>query len=147
MTWIDDGKYYESPTGDFFLVQCCTKPPSPGGTEISTTNIRECVDRCAQDEVCRRYVVATIHIFIHVNNHLPSVSYTKTATDDEAVGLCRLLSGEGFQTQQDPVHHYIHTVDPPHSDVPHALTKLCSSDCPFADGQQYISDYGEVSLE
>lgn len=59
---------------------------------------------------------------------------------------CRLYKEGGFSTGAcgDDTHNYAYIIDPPAIDSLDIATIQCSTECPYADGQQFVTSVGEV---
>lgn len=57
---------------------------------------------------------------------------------------CRLYTHGNFSTSHQEGVHYAFVTDPPTKDAELSDAKRCSTECPSADGQLYVSPTGEV---
>jgi hypothetical protein len=60
---------------------------------------------------------------------------------------CRLYTNGNFSTTSLEGLHYAYVTDPPTTEAQLSDAKRCSTECPYADGQLYVSPTGEVSHE
>lgn len=63
-----------------------------------------------------------------------------------ALGNCQIFDAGGFSTKEcgDDTHDYAFISPAPEQDSPELLTIACSTECPYANGQQYTASKGEV---
>lgn len=85
------------------------------------------------------------------SSHNLRAQYTarNKAGSQEPLNTCILYDAGSFATDKcgNDAHDAAFTIDPPTYDQPVFATIMCSTECPFANGQQYTSDSGEVSSD
>ncbi|KAH6973100.1 hypothetical protein BKA56DRAFT_676884 [Ilyonectria sp. MPI-CAGE-AT-0026] len=119
----NDGKVFEGSDGTWFYLQCCTDTDGASilGLETASSH-NDCLEKCVADRKCK------------------SVTY---AAGDGSTPNCKLY-GHGLfsQTVIAGVHHAFVT-DPPTEEPKVSEAKLCSTECPAAHGQLFVSATGE----
>lgn len=75
-----------------------------------------------------------------------SVRYLAHSNGQEPHHQCILYEEGDFSVTAcgDDAHNYAFVIDPPAIDSPDLATIMCSRECPYADGQQFTTDAGEV---
>ena len=124
-----DGKLYQSPDGATFFIQCCTHGAQTVIKTIVAADFGECMDECSKTDRCSSVQFVT-------NNAIASEPYH----------TCKLSEDGGYSSVacgSNDVHSYAFVVDPPVIDSPDSAGVLCSTECPFANGQLYVSAVGE----
>lgn len=69
-----------------------------------------------------------------------------TETGDQPEN-CKLYGHGNFSTVVAEGAHYAYVTDPPTEPAKLSESRLCSTECPGADGQIYASVTGEVSVD
>ncbi|PKX88631.1 PAN domain-containing protein [Aspergillus novofumigatus IBT 16806] len=121
----DHSKAVVGADGTHYLLQCCAKR-STGATYLgqssSVPSKRGCLERCEKVDKCN------------------SVEY------DNDSKTCVFFDGPNFSTEEagGPTHDWLYFIDPPAQPAVHNITHMCSTDCPAAHGQKYVSEYGEL---
>ncbi|KAH8434320.1 uncharacterized protein LDX57_011967 [Aspergillus melleus] len=123
----DQGKAVVGDDGTHFLLQCCTKPDSSAqrlGQDKSTNSRKDCVDKC----------LGTTY------PTCDSIEYDATKK------TCTFFTLGGFSTVDagGDSTDWLSFVNPPGIPMPANITHMCSTDCPAAHGQKYVSEYGEL---
>jgi hypothetical protein len=125
---IGDGQLYQSPDGATFFMQCCTHGARTTIKTLVTADFGECMDECSKTDRCS------------------SVKFLANAASwSEPYHTCTLSEDGGYSTGTcgGDVHSYAFVIDPPAIDSPDSAGVLCSTECPFAHGQLYVSSVGE----
>lgn len=80
------------------------------------------------------------------NSHTFSARAQTAGPNPHALGNCQLydLGVPSSQECSDDTHIYSFISPAPAVDSPEFLTIACSTECPYADGQQYTASKGEV---
>lgn len=120
---------YQSPDGATFFIQCCTHGAQTVIKTIVAADFGECMDECSKTDRCSSVQFVT-------NNAIASEPYH----------TCKLSEDGGYSSVacgSNDVHSYAFVVDPPAIDSPDSAGVLCSTECPFANGQLYVSAVGE----
>jgi hypothetical protein len=76
-----------------------------------------------------------------------SIQFVAHAKGTDPLNECRLSIEGGYSAiacGYVDMHSYAFLIDPPPADSPTIPTVLCSTECPFANGQQHITSVGEV---
>lgn len=120
-----------APDGTYFYMKCCAHGAS--GKEIGrkvTDTYQACMDYCASVDLCK------------------GAQYTNRdkAGSLEPLHTCIIYDEGKFSDVPcgNDAHDTAFTIDPPTADHPNQASVMCSTECPYADGQQYESKYGEV---
>ncbi|KAL2205816.1 hypothetical protein CC79DRAFT_826712 [Sarocladium strictum] len=129
----DDGDIFTTSDRAHFAYQCCARHPDEArenmpGTETNQPSMKACAEQCNKTAGCQ------------------SIIFTQVTHGTELRGTCKLFRSEGYTSAAcgDDTHDYAYMRSPPAIEIPELLTKLCSTDCPHADGQRYSARYGEV---
>ncbi|KAJ4288813.1 hypothetical protein N0V88_007140 [Collariella sp. IMI 366227] len=125
-----DGKLYQSPDGATFYIQCCTHGAQTVIKTTITADFGECMDECSKTDRC---------------SSVQFVAHAKPGAT-EPYHECKLSEDGGYSAAtcgaQD-MHSYAFVVDPPAIESPDSAGVLCSTECPFAHGQLYVTSVGE----
>ncbi|KAH7136752.1 hypothetical protein B0J13DRAFT_677590 [Dactylonectria estremocensis] len=121
----DDGKIFEGSDGTWFYLQCCTDTDGASILGLETASSHsDCLEKCVANKAC------------------------KSATYADGGGAsspnCKLYGHGMFSTTvvTSGVHH-AYVTDPPTNDPLVSNAKLCSTQCPDAHGQLFVSATGE----
>ncbi|OJJ42205.1 hypothetical protein ASPZODRAFT_170319 [Penicilliopsis zonata CBS 506.65] len=122
----DYGKLVQADDGGFFRLQCCTHQPSGISSVGSASNVasyNECLSLCLSDAYP---LCDSVTYDIHKN--------------------CGMYQNGGFSTVPcgNTEHDWLYYIDPPPQPAPNDQTVLCSTECPTAHGQKYVSEFGEL---
>jgi hypothetical protein len=77
---------------------------------------------------------------------LPFANSDDSVEYDNNSKLCVFFNGPYFSTVDagSEAFDWLHFIDPPAQPAAHNITHMCSTDCPAAHGQKYVSEFGEV---
>jgi len=78
-------------------------------------------------------------------NSVQFVAHVRSGS--EPLHQCKLSKEGGFSSGvcgATDMHNYAYLIDPPVVESPDSATILCSTECPFANGQQYTTVVGEA---
>lgn len=119
---------YQSPDGATFFIQCCTHGASTVIKTIVTADFGECMDECSRTDLC-----SSVKFLAHEESW------------SEPLHTCTLSKDGGYSSGAcgGDVHSYAFVIDPPAIESPDSAGVLCSTECPFAHGQLYVSSVGE----
>ncbi|PYH84414.1 hypothetical protein BO82DRAFT_399656 [Aspergillus uvarum CBS 121591] len=124
----DYGKLIQASDGGYFRLLCCTHQPNgikSVGSEKNVASYQDCLDICLSD----------------AHPDCDSVTYDTSKN-------CGLYQNGGFSTEpcSNTEHDWLYYIDPPPSDEPAPNDQIvsCSTECPTAHGQKYVSEYGEL---
>lgn len=73
-----------------------------------------------------------------------SVLILLSVTFEPSTAFCNLLDFGVFSTTEHPSQLYAFETSPPATKRASMTTQLCTTECPAANGQIYVSPYGEV---
>ncbi|KAH7024601.1 uncharacterized protein B0I36DRAFT_387133 [Microdochium trichocladiopsis] len=120
----NDGKIFEGSDGTWFYNQCCADTDAASVLGYKTAkDQKDCAELCVQDKACKS-----------------ALFVTETGGQPEN---CKLYGHGSFSTTVAEGAHYMFVTDPPTSAAKLSESKLCSTECPGADGQIYASVTGE----
>ncbi|KAK1763882.1 PAN domain-containing protein [Phialemonium atrogriseum] len=120
----NDGKIFKGSDGTWFYLQCCTDTDGASILGYETVNTHEeCAEKCVVDKKCK--------------------SAMFVPGGDGSRPNCRLYEHGKFSTTKQEGAHYAFVTDPPTNDPVLSEAKLCSTECPEADGQLFVSHTGE----
>ncbi|KAF7956992.1 hypothetical protein EAE96_004314 [Botrytis aclada] len=125
----EDGKTYQTDSGVFFNIQCCTHGSSTVLETFIAKDFKDCMNACAETETCN------------------SVIFVKREySGTEPVNQCKLSAPGGYSEAKcgDDMHSYASFIDPPPIESPNSATIMCSTECPYANGQQHVTAVGEA---
>ncbi|KAE8149881.1 hypothetical protein BDV25DRAFT_140399 [Aspergillus avenaceus] len=128
----NDGKIYETSSGQYMYIQCCTDRTfgrNIGGASV--LNLGECMDLCMKEETgtCR------------------SVTWDSSGGNRADAINCVMWAHGGFSTDESrPGSHHAFLVEAPYVDQPDDEIDLCSTQCPGANHQVFTTQYGESFL-
>ncbi|KXJ92631.1 hypothetical protein Micbo1qcDRAFT_222394 [Microdochium bolleyi] len=121
---FSDGKIYKAADGTWFYSQCCTDTSASRLLAVvAAKDHADCVELCAKNAECKSALFAD-------NGGLQPEN-------------CKLYAQTGFSTTYVEGGHFAYVTDPPTEDPVLSEAKLCSTECPYADGQLYVSVTGE----
>ncbi|CAM1505087.1 Fc.00g107240.m01.CDS01 [Cosmosporella sp. VM-42] len=120
----NDGKIYEGSDGTWFYLQCCTDTDGASllGVETATSHTA-CAEKCVADKKCK--------------------SVTFADGGDGTQPNCKLYGHGQFSTTKLEGAHHLFVTDPPTEEPKVSEAKLCSTECPAAHGQLFVSATGE----
>ncbi|KAH6840596.1 hypothetical protein B0I37DRAFT_357472 [Chaetomium sp. MPI-CAGE-AT-0009] len=123
-----DGQLYQSPDGATFYIQCCTHGATTVIKTLVTADFGECMDECSKTDRC-----SSVKFLAHAESW------------SEPYHTCVLSEDGGYSSAAcgGDVHSYAFVVDPPAIETPDSAGVLCSTECPFAHNQLYVSSVGE----
>ncbi|KAE8149880.1 hypothetical protein BDV25DRAFT_140398 [Aspergillus avenaceus] len=124
----DNGKAVVLEDGTHLFIQCCTHESAnaQGLKTIGRVKSRkDCASKCFSDQ----------------NPTCDSVMYN-TKNGDCALYTLGSFSSKKCDANDD--HDWLFFTDPPPQEVPMDVTHLCSTTCPGAHNQKYVSEYGKV---
>ncbi|KAF3394179.1 hypothetical protein F1880_004641 [Penicillium rolfsii] len=144
----DYGKLIQASDGGYFRLQCCTHQPSGVagvGSQDNVASYKDCLDLCLSDAnpECDRVLFAhTLAVLLASSAHsscAPSVTY-------DIHKSCGFYKKGGFSTVPcgNTEHDWLYYIDPPTQPAANDQIVSCSTECPTAHGQKYVSDFGEV---
>lgn len=108
------------------------------------------MNECSKTDTCNRFDSLS-HQSLHeftANAGLLSVQFIAHARNADPYHECKLSHEGGFSSAvcgAEDMHSYAFLIDPPPIESPDSATILCSTECPYADGQQFVTSVGEVS--
>ncbi|KAJ0415610.1 hypothetical protein BJY00DRAFT_293178 [Aspergillus carlsbadensis] len=121
----DHGKAIIAEDGTHYLLECCTKA-HPGVKHVSRApgikSKKDCLEKCQSAAKC------------------DSVEYNNNNQDCVLYELGEL----SHEDAPSGSHDWLFFVDPPAIPAPANITHMCSTDCPAAHGQKYVSDFGDL---
>lgn len=119
----NDGKIFEGSDGTWFYLQCCTDTDGASILGLVTASSHnDCLEKCVADKACK------------------SVTY---ADSDGSNPNCKLYGHGKFSLTAAPGAHHAFVTDPPTDEPKISNAKLCSTECPDAHGQLFVSVTGE----
>ncbi|KAK1763282.1 hypothetical protein QBC33DRAFT_518873 [Phialemonium atrogriseum] len=124
-----DGKLYQTADGATFFIQCCTHGAASVIKTFIATDFRECMNECSKTDTCN------------------SVQFIAHARNADPYHECKLSHEGGFSSivcGAEDMHSYAFLIDPPPIEALDSATILCSTECPYADGQQFVTSVGEA---
>nr|KMM66552.1 hypothetical protein CPAG_02890 [Coccidioides posadasii RMSCC 3488] len=117
-----DGSIYEADDGTWYHLQCCVAR-DPNALSLgapAASSYDQCLQECSKVDAC---VAAT---FNPIENK------------------CQLWDFGTYSAIGQDSQLYAWVTDPPVQVTPKMSSRLCSTTCPEADGQIYVSKYGET---
>ncbi|ESZ93103.1 hypothetical protein SBOR_6533 [Sclerotinia borealis F-4128] len=122
----NDGKIFLTPQGTYFQVKCASENTAAVGIPGSRPlhDFAECMTACADIPECKSITFA---------GGKPNWECKMFDT-----GVESLVADATSQNKASAI-----LIDPPTSNKVDDLTMLCSTECPNADGQTWVSDTGE----
>ncbi|KAJ5451884.1 hypothetical protein N7445_000067 [Penicillium cf. griseofulvum] len=117
-----DGKIYETVDGSWYYLQCCTQGSS-NALSVGTpqvANMEECLKKCADVANC------------------------ETVSFEPSTLYCNLLDFGSFSQTSHGSQLYAFPTSPPATKQPTMITRRCATTCPEANGQIYVSPFGET---
>ncbi|KAK3940416.1 hypothetical protein QBC46DRAFT_385330 [Diplogelasinospora grovesii] len=124
-----DGKIYQTKDGATFYIQCCTHGASTTIRTLVTQDFRECMNECSKTDGCN------------------SVQFVAHERANEPLHTCKLSKEGGYSSAvcgATDMHTYAFLIDPPAIEAPSSAAVACSTECPFANGQQFVTATGEA---
>ncbi|GJD02564.1 PAN domain containing protein [Colletotrichum higginsianum] len=123
----NDGKIFEGSDGTWFYLQCCTDTDAAVILDYkTTTSQKECSEECVKDKKCKS--------FMYIPTLAPSTA---------AQANCRLYANGNFSNSKAEGAHFAFVTDPPTKEPIISDAKLCSTECPEADGQLFVTPTGQ----
>ncbi|KAL4860300.1 hypothetical protein BDV12DRAFT_205282 [Aspergillus spectabilis] len=118
-----DGKVYVAPDGSWFLLQCDYHGWFAPATHIEAVSYHDCLVKCSQVEDCSAIV------WNNANGR-----------------TCSLMGAAAAKPGDTPCgnHDYAYMIDPPTTDQSDDAIFLCSTECPWANNQQFPTVYGRI---
>ncbi|KAK7948537.1 uncharacterized protein PG986_009423 [Apiospora aurea] len=117
----NDGKIFEAADGTWYYLQCCTDTAGAVAIDaVAATSHADCIEKCAADKKCKSATYAT---------------WGQTN--------CKLYGYNQFSTTHIPQIHHAFVTDPPTTAPLASDAKMCSTECPYAHGQLFVSPTGE----
>ncbi|KAK8025932.1 hypothetical protein PG990_003755 [Apiospora arundinis] len=117
----NDGKIFEAADGTWYYLQCCTDTAGAVAIDaVVATSHADCIQQCAANKNCKSATYAT---------------WGQTN--------CKLYGYNKFSTMHIPQIHHAFVTDPPTTAPLASDAKMCSTECPHAHGQLFVSPTGE----
>ncbi|KAK8094230.1 hypothetical protein PG997_000915 [Apiospora hydei] len=117
----NDGKIFEAADGTWYYLQCCTDTSGAVAIDaVAATSHADCIEKCAADKKCKSATYAT---------------WGQTN--------CKLYGYNQFSTTHIAQIHHAFVTDPPTTAPLASDAKMCSTECPYAHGQLFVSPTGE----
>lgn len=105
----------------------------------TVSSMEECLDKCSGVGNCMRFVCSRYSGLVY------SIYLTfYSVTFDPTTLYCNLLDWGTFSSNPHGSQLYAFSAPPPATTKPSLTTRRCSTACPAANGQIYVSQYGEV---
>ncbi|KAH6669665.1 PAN domain-containing protein [Plectosphaerella plurivora] len=122
----NDGKIFEGSDGTWFYLQCCSDADGAVILDYKVSSShKECSEECVKNKQCKS--------FMFIPGMEPEGGHAN----------CRLYTNGNFSTTKIEGMHYAFVTDPPTKDAELSDAKRCSTECPSADGQLFVSPTGE----